>query len=111
MVSVAKLEKGIASFLDAEIMPKLPADGIERVLTGTVASLMIKKSMKSLTDNKALKMLGVQDDKGDIDVDTLAEEFKKNIQKDGFRVDIPVIGCMVFHESDVDTLLKHINSQ
>lgn len=111
MVSIDKIEKGVANYLDAELMPQLQSNGIEKVIIGTAASLLIRKSGDIITgykDNKLVKMLGIMDDNGNVDVETLAEELKKNISKDGFTVDIPIIGTLTFHKEDVDKLCDYI---
>lgn len=111
MVTIAKIEQGIAAYLDAEIMPQLPSSGLEKVLAGTVMSLFIKRSGKIIEgykENKAVQMLGIMDADGNVDVDVLAEELKKNIPSDGVKVEVPVIGKMTFHKDDVDKLHEYI---
>lgn len=111
MISVDKIEQGIADYLDAELMPQLQGNGIEKVIVGTAASLLIRKSgtiIESYKDNKLVKLLGIMDENGNVDVDILAEELKKNISKDGVKIDIPVIGTMTFHKEDVDKLYNYI---
>lgn len=111
MVSIDKIEQGIANYLDGELMPQLQSNGWEKVLVGTAASLAIRKTgaiVAGYKDHKLVKMLGIMDDKGNVDVDALAMELKKNIPKDGFSVDIPIIGTMTFHKDDVDKLREYI---
>lgn len=111
MVSIDKIEYGVASYLDAELMPQLQNNGIEKVLIGTTVSLIIRKSgaiIAGYKDNKLVKMLGIMDSEGNVDVDILAEELKKNISKEGIKVDIPVVGTMTFHKEDVDKLYDYI---
>lgn len=111
MVSVDKIEQGVANYLDAELMPQLKGNGVERVIVGTAASLMIRKSgviIDGYKDNKFVKMLGIMDDKGNVDVDILAEELKKNISKDGVAIEVPILGTLTFHKEDVDKLYDYI---
>lgn len=111
MVSIDKIEQGVAAYLDAELMPQLQKNGVERVLVGTAASLMIHRAgaiVEGYKDNKLVKMLGVMDEEGNVDVDTLVGEVKKNIAKEGFVVDIPILGTLTFHKEDVDKLHKFI---
>lgn len=111
MVSIDKIEQGVANYLDGELMPQLQGNGIERVIIGTAASLMIRKSgaiIESYKDNKLVQMLGIMDEKGNVDVDTLVEEVKKNISKDGIKVEVPMIGTLTFHKEDVDKLYDYI---
>ena len=111
MVSVDKIEQGIANYLDAELMPQLKGNGIEKVIVGTTASLLIRKTgtiIEGYKDNKLVKMLGIIDDNGAVDVDTLVEEVKKNIPKEGIKVEVPILGTLTFHKDDVDKLYDYI---
>ena len=111
MVSIDKIEQGIARYLDGELMPQLQGNGWEKVLVGTMSSLAIRKSgaiVAGYKDNKIVKMLGIMDDKGNVDIETLAVEVKKNIPKEGIKIDIPVVGTMTFHKDDVDKLYDYI---
>lgn len=112
MVPIQTIQKGVAAYLDNEFMPNLPTNGFERVLAGTAIGLAIRKSgaiIESYKDNPAVKMLELMDAEGNIDVATLAEELKKNIPNDGVKVDLPIIGGMVFHKADVDKLQEYIS--
>lgn len=111
MVSVDKIEQGVANYLDAELMPQLKGNGIEKVIVGTTASLLIRKTgtiIEGYKDNKLVKMLGIIDDNGAVDVDTLVEEIKKNIPKEGVKVEVPILGTLTFHKDDVDKLYDYI---
>ena len=111
MVSIGKIEQGVAAYLDSELMPKLPANGVQKVIVGTAMSLLIKRSgaiLDSYKDNQLVKMLGIMDSEGNVDIDVLAEELKKNMPKDGLRVDVPIIGALTFKENDVDKLYEYI---
>lgn len=111
MVTIAKVEQGVAAYLDSELMPKLPSTGIEKVLAGTAMGLVIRRSgkiLEGLKSNKTVQMLGIMDAEGNVDVDLLKEELKKNIPQDGVKVDVPVIGTLTFHKDDVDKLHEYI---
>lgn len=111
MVTIGKIEQGVAAYIDSELMPKLPSTGLEKVLAGTAIGLAIRRSGKiieSYKDNKTVQMLGIMDAEGNVDVDALAEELKKNVPADGVKVDVPIIGVMTFHKDDVDKLHEYI---
>lgn len=111
MVSVDKIERGVANYVDKELMPQFQGGGLEKVIVGTAVSLMIRKSgsiISGYKDNKFVQMLEIMDEKGNVDVNTLAEEIKKNVPKEGFVVDIPMIGTLTFHKEDIDKLHKCI---
>lgn len=111
MVSMAQIESGIANYLDAELMTKLPENTVQRVLAGTAISLAIKKSQPifaKLKENSFIQMLEIFDADGNVDIETLRDEFKKQITEAGVKVEFPMIGTMTFHQADVDKLYNHI---
>lgn len=111
MVSIGKIEQGIAAYIDSELMPKLPSNGVQKLIAGTAISVLIKRSgtiLESYKDNQIVKMLGIMDTDGNVDVDVLAEELKKNMPAEGVKVDVPVIGMLTFKKEDVDKLHKCI---
>lgn len=111
MVSVKQIENGVASFLDMELMPNLPQNGIQKVMAGTAISLIIKRSgniVREFTNNSFIKMLGIMDEEGNMDIDILRSELKANMPELGVTMDLPLIGTLTFHKQDVDTLYNHI---
>lgn len=114
MVSIANIQKGLAAYLDNEVLPQFPSNGLERVLAGTAIGLGIRKSgsiIMGYKDHKAVQMLEIMDADGNVDVNVLAEELKKNVPVDGVKIDVPMIGGMTFHKEDVDKLKEYIISQ
>jgi hypothetical protein len=104
-------EKGVASYLDTELMSKLPENTFQRVIAGTAISLAIKKSepiLSNLRNNSFVKMIEIFDEKGNVDIDLLRDEVKKQIPESGVKADFPMIGTMTFHQNDVDKLYNHI---
>lgn len=112
MVTIKQIEDGIATYLDSELMPKLPNSGLEKVIVGTALSLFIRKSgtiIGGYKDNKAVQMLGVMDHEGNVDVDLVYEELKKNIPDNGVKIEVPIIGGMTFHKEDFEKLYEYIS--
>lgn len=111
MVSIDKIEQGVANYLDNELMPKLQSNGWEKVVVGAAASLAIHKLgaiIAGYKEHKMVKMLGIMDDNGNVDVEALVTELKRNVPKTGFDVSVPIIGIMTFHKDDVDKLYEYI---
>ena len=111
MVSIDKIKQGVAAYLDSELMPQLPANGVQKLIAGTAMSLLIERSgaiAESYKDNQLVKMLGIMDENGNVDVDVLAEELKKNMPKEGIKVEVPMIGALTFKKDDVEKLHEYI---
>lgn len=113
MVTVQQIQSGLAAYLDAEMMPKLPANGVQKVITGAAMGLLIKRSgaiIQEYSQHPFVKMLGITDENGNWDLDTLKAEVKKQIDGNGFDVEVPMLGIMTFHQADVDKLVTYIKS-
>ena len=113
MVTVQQIQSGLAAYLDAEMMPKLPANGVQKVITGAAMGLLIKRSgiiIQEYSQHPFVKMLGITDESGNWDLDSLKTEVKKQIDGNGFDVEVPMLGVMTFHQADVDKLVTYIKS-
>lgn len=111
MVPISRVEQGIARFLDIELIPSLPQEGVGRVVAGTVMAIMIKRVgglIRGLGDNEVVRGLGVIDADDNVDVDILRETIKANMSENGLRIDIPMGGTITLHKSDVDLLYRYI---
>lgn len=111
MVTIDQVEKGIAEYLDKELMPILPETGFQKILIGTGISLIIRKNkdkIAAMQDNSVVKMTGIFDEEGNVDIDVLKEEVSKQMPKEGVKIDVPVIGGLTFHKSDVEKLYGYI---
>lgn len=111
MVTIDQVEKGVAAYLDAELIQQLPAEGFQRLIAGVGLSLLIKRSsalIEKVESNSFIQLLGIFDDKGNIDIDTLKDEIKKQMPRDGIKINVPSIGIINFKRDDVDILYSYI---
>lgn len=113
MVSIERVEKGIANYMDTELMAKLPANGWERVVIGAAIGIAVKRServVNALKDNAIVKTLGVITEDGAVDVDTLKEAAMEQVKKQGFAEigGIPIIKKITFRAEDVEKLYHYI---
>lgn len=111
MVTIDQVERGIAAYLDRELMPILPDTGFQKVLIGTGIGLALRKykgQLAELKDHPVVKMLGVFDKNGNVDIDVVKEELGKQIPETGLKMELPMIGGLTFHKADVDKLHSYI---
>lgn len=111
MVTIDKIERGVATYLDNELMPQLPSTGIEKVMAGTAIGLLIRRFgfiIESYKGSKTVQLLGIMDEEGNVDVDIVADELKKNIPPEGIKMELPVIGNLKFHKDDITKLHEYI---
>ena len=115
MVNVGQIKRGLANFVDAEILPKIPAGTLKRTLIGAAIGLYLsnlEKALAGATKSAYITALGVMDEAGNIDIDRLAEEIKRNMPPEGMRIDLDIMGFhlgdMTLNHSDIERLRAHI---
>lgn len=113
MVSIDKVKSGIAAYLDAELMPKLPTKGWQSIVAGGVISIAISKADSMIDRYKShpfVEALQIIDPSGQVDVDLLGAKLKEQISKQGcMEIDnVPIVGKLTFHVDDVDKLMQCI---
>lgn len=112
MVHKSIVLRGIASYIDAEIVAKL-AGSWKAWAVGAAAGLAVARAdavITKLSDNAAVKALSLIDGEN-IDVDIIIAELRRQAQKGAAVVDIPLIGPVTFGAADVDSLHRHIMQQ
>lgn len=101
---------GLNKYIDQEICANLNdlQDFAARLVIGRLND-NADKLKHYLMNNGFVKTLCVIDSEGMVDVDRLLQDVKKQIErKNGLPVQIPLIGKITFHSSDVDVLYNMI---
>ena len=119
MATINQIRAGLAAYYDTEIRQTLP--GMKGIVYGAAVGLALAKPEKLLAKVlPAAQMLGIVEDDGQIDVDTLAREIKKQMASAGgeMRFEIGLnplnvadVDIFRFTVNDVDRLLDHIKRQ
>lgn len=114
MVTKKQIRDGLVKFLDTELMPNLGDQGaVKQLLIATGIGIMVR-SLEPMIDKFAhhpmVEIFGVSDKDGNIDVDLIAEELRPNVPREGFAVDIPLVGEIKLFPEDVDSMLRHIKN-
>lgn len=105
MVTMAQAVDGIRRYIDSDILPHLSgARKFGVALYMELATDGAEEQLRRLVDNPAIKMLGVVD--GDsIDIEKLARAINHQMTDGRLDIDLPVIGRVTFHPSDVSRLM------
>lgn len=114
VVNVGQIERGVASYIDKEIMPKLPENSMERVALGFASARIIKRysqKLIALKDTETDKLIGIFDNDGNIDIDSMKNDLKNQFPDAGVTKEVPVIGLMRFKKEDIDRLYDYIVEQ
>ena len=108
MVAFEHIEKGVANYIDSNIMNQFPEGGWKRIVIAAAVGIGIKKYMGILKDNSTLHTIGLVTPEG-AEIEMYAESLKAEIPGSGMVIDIPLLGELVMHPADIDEVLKHIH--
>ena len=110
MVTVHQIRQGLEQYLDTEILPHLPA--MKRFGISVYIELLlqqIENQSGDFLEKPAIKILGLADENGNIDIEKLYGVAKNKFgSADRLEMDIPIAGRFVFNKSDVDNLFDMI---
>lgn len=112
MISRDRVAKGVAAYLDNEVLPQLPGDGWEKVIAGTAMGIMTKKMdhlIETLQKHPVVKAFGVIDDDGMIDDVLVMDQLREHIPDEGMLISLPLVGDMRIHKNDVDILRRYLS--
>lgn len=109
MATLAQVKAGAAAYIEQEIISKI--GGWQKWVAGAAVSMALNRAdaiFETLRQNPAVQLLGIIDGDGNIDVDTLYTEFKKQAQRGPISFDVPMIGKLTLNEGDVDKIYQSI---
>lgn len=109
MATLAQVKTGAAAYIEQEIIAKI--GGWQKWVAGAAVSMALNRAdaiFEALRQNPAVKLLGIIDDSGEIGIDALYSEFKKQAQRGPISFDVPMIGKLTLNESDVDKIYQSI---
>lgn len=102
--------QGLINYADNEVMNKLPTSG--KWVMGTAIGLAANNATEvidTLSSNAIVKMLGIIDDNGMIDVDALIDAMRSSADRYGnLTVEVPIVGKLTFSSADVDSLRSYM---
>lgn len=105
-----KVIRGILKYLDREIYANM-VDWQEMVARIAVSRIIGDegKLKTSLMNNSFVRTFSIMDDNGNVDVDGLMRDLKRQIDAKGkLEFSLPMLGKFSFVATDVDTLQRYI---
>lgn len=112
MKTVDQISRGVAHFFDTEVRPSL--NGTKGILYGMAVGVAMNNAGKIVAQYMpTMQLMGIADGSGQIDVEALGAELKKQMRAGGGELVLNVgIGGkdqFTFRETDVDRLIEAIN--
>lgn len=114
MISIDCVERGLARYIDTEILPNLPKDGVKGVGIGIAASLLVKRGgiiLREYIKNPMLQQLGLVSADGSVDLDLLREAALENIPAQGVVIDLPLGVTLRINANDVESIYSAIRKE
>ena len=110
MVSIEKIQRGAARYIDTELLPKV--DGRDKWILSAAATLSLAKLpaiIQTLNSKDAIKALGlISADGMSIDLDAIVASVKPAARQAPAVFSIPFGGSIAFTEADIESLYKII---
>jgi hypothetical protein len=101
---------GIAKYIDREIYSGM--NDFQELMARVVVGRMIDNTeviKEALVSNGIIRTFGIIDSEGMVDVDSLARDVKKEIERKGkLVITLPMFGKMTFMPEDVDAIYRCI---
>lgn len=108
MVSMEKVQKGIAVFIDQELIPSLT--GWDKILVGGSAGVAVAKLPKIIEQYPIISALDIYDkNNNQMDIDTLYQSVLPYLGSELLPLRIPVLGItMKVGKQQIDALYRYI---
>ena len=108
MVSMEKVQKGIAVFIDQELIPSLT--GWDKILVGGSAGVAVAKLPKIIEQYPIISALDIYDkNNNQMDIDTLYQSVLPYLGNELLPLRIPVLGItMKVGKQQIDALYRYI---
>ena len=104
MATIDQIMRAVTRFADNEVLPRLPTG--KGIGAGILLALVMeggKEKILALREHPAVKMMGVMDENGNVDVEKL--DGKK------LPVNVPIIGELRFDVNDLDRLYSMVQEK
>lgn len=114
MVSIECVERGVARYVDEELLPGIQQGGAKGFAIGVAASLLVKRGgnlLRGYAQKDILRQMGLVTADGAVDLDAIRDAAKDNIPSDGLSVDLPMGICIRINTGDVDKLYEMIRQE
>ena len=114
MVSIECIERGLARYVDEELLPSINQGGAKGFAIGMAASLLVKRGgriLREYAQKDIWRQMGLVSADGAVDLDAIRDAAKANIPSGGLALDLPMGICLRINAADVDSLYDKIRKE
>lgn len=114
MVSIECIERGVAAYVDKELLPKLDTGSAKGFGLGFAASLLIKRGggvLREYAKLPILQQLGLVSQDGAVDIDELQKTALERMPKGGLPIDLPLGIRIRVTDADLNSLCDYIRQE
>ena len=112
MVTKEQFMNGVLSYIENEVIPHLPTAGKWGLGALTLlASTKANALYASLAQNTLVKSLGIINNEGLINLNSLSEALKQSAEKYGAVTFQTILGNLTFNAADIDKLRDYIEGK
>lgn len=114
MVSIECIERGLARYVDEELLPNIQQGGAKGFAIGMAATLLVKRGgniLREYAGKDIIRQMGLVSADGAVDLDAIRDAAKANIPAAGLPVDLPMGICIRVNAGDVDKLYNTIKRE
>lgn len=110
MVSLDKIQRGVATYISNELEPQL--DGFKKwafaIASAEAVATVLPAYLKQLAQNKMVALTGIVSEDLSVDVERVYKRVRPAAEKSPVKVELPIVGGISFSVEDVDTLYNCI---
>lgn len=109
MIPYNQVVNGVTRYIDSEIVPKV--NGFSKLAVAVVLAGAVKNAGNTVEQIKTMpiiKMTGLIDEENMVDIETIYEELRKQVEREPISMVLPGVGKVTFTHDDVDKMYSHI---
>lgn len=111
--TMEQITAGAMAYIENEVQPHLPSDGLPGFGVGFVATLAMSRAgaiLRQLLDLPAVAMLDIVDKDGKVDIDSIYDAAMASMPESGLQVTL-FKNTIKFHRNDIKKLRDMIAQQ
>ena len=114
MVSIECVERGVARYVDEELLPSISCDGAKGFGLGIAATLLVKRGgnvLREYAKAPLLQQMGLVSPDGAVDLEAVYEAAKARLPATGLPIDLPLGISIRIKAEDINKLYAMIRKE